>query len=91
MKAYVFVQTKLGESSEVIEDLRKGHEESFRKGSPVYGWYDVMVEFEILDVKELGCIVDDLKHNCLDIVHVGTAVERVDASSPLLSMNRARS
>jgi hypothetical protein len=89
LRAYVFLQTRLGASNDVVENLRKGHEKSFRRGSSVYGWYDAVVEFEIPDMRELSQIVDDLKHNCLDIIHIGTAVERTDDSSSPLVLGRS--
>ena len=83
MKAYVFLQTKIGTSEDVVESLRRRHDKSFRRGCSVYGWYDAVAEFEIPDARELNQIVEDLKHNCLDIVHIGTAVERTDELTPL--------
>ncbi|MCJ7631841.1 hypothetical protein MUP77_05525 [Candidatus Bathyarchaeota archaeon] len=78
MRAYVFFQTRLGTSKYVIENLRKDHEQCFRWGSAVYGWYDAIVELEIPNTAKLTEIMTDLKHSSLDIVQIGTAVENDD-------------
>jgi hypothetical protein len=78
MRVYVFFQTRLGTSKDVIENLRKDHEQYFRQGSAVYGWYDAIVELEVPNAAKLTEIMTDLKHSSLDIVHIGTAVERND-------------
>ena len=90
MRAYVFMQTKFGACKEVVEYLRKSHEESFRKGVSLYGWYDAVAEFEISSTQELSHIVDDLKRNYLNINHIGTAVEKTDAPNPLMNLERVK-
>jgi hypothetical protein len=42
-----------------------------------------VAELEIPNMRELNKIVEDMKHNCLDIVHIGTAVERTNTFTPL--------
>ena len=71
------LQTKLGTSKEIIDSFRKNHEQNFIQGSIVYGWYDALVELKIPSSSKLGEIVDELKKNHSDIVHIGIAVERI--------------
>ena len=85
IRAYIMLRTRYGTSKQVIETLRKNHERSFIDGAAVYGWYDAVVELEVPHIKELNEIVDELKANCLDITHIGTAIEKTgDAPNPLL-------
>ena len=70
------LQTKLGTSKEIIDSIRKNHEENFIQGSTVYGWYDALIELKIPYSTKLNEIIDELKKNHSDIVHIGTAIER---------------
>jgi hypothetical protein len=83
------MQTEFGASKDIVEYLRKGHKDSFKKGSSLYGWYDAVAEFEIHNTQELSHIVDDLRRNYLNITHIGTVVERTDAPNPLMDPKRA--
>jgi len=74
--AYVLVRTRCGTSKEVIDDLRKNYGENLIQSSIVYGWYDVLVELEIPNAEKLSEIMDGLKRNHRNIIHIGTAIER---------------
>ena len=76
MRAYILLQTKLGTSKEIVDSLRNNHEQNFIQGSAVYGWYDALVELKIPNSTKLNEIVDELKKNHSDIVHIVTAIER---------------
>jgi hypothetical protein len=88
LRAYVFMQTKFVSSKDVVEYPRRGHEESFRKGISLHGWYDAVAELEIPNTQELSHIIDDLKRNYLDTTHICTAVEITDAPCPLMNLKR---
>ena len=76
MKTYLLLRTRCNTSKEIIANLRKNHEQDFIQGSAVYGWYDALIELEIPYSTKLNEIVDELKKNNSDIVHIGIAVER---------------
>ena len=78
------MRTKCGTSKEIIDSLRKSCEESFVRGSAVYGWYDALVELKIPYDTKLNEIIDELKKNRSDIVHIGTAIERTGEHPSLL-------
>jgi len=82
--AYVLLRTRLGTSKEIIDSLRKSHEQNFIQGCAVYGWYDALVKLKIPYVAKLNEIIDELKKNRSDIVHIGTVVERTDGYSSFL-------
>ena len=88
MRAYVFMQTKLGASKDIIEYLAKNHEERFRNGTSLFGWYDAIAEFEVQNTQELNRIVSDLKHNYTSINHIGTVFERNDTCNSLKDLRR---
>ncbi len=84
------MQTKFGASKDIVEYLRKCHEQTFKKGVPLYGWYDAIAEFEVSSRQELGNIIDDLKCNFPNVNHIATAVEKNSASHPLMKIKRAK-
>ena len=69
------LQTKLGASKEIIYSIRKNYEENFIHGTSVFGWYDASIELKIPSTK-LSEIIDGLKKNHFNIVHIETAIER---------------
>jgi len=84
-RAYILLRTQGGISREIIDNLRKNHGEIFVHGTPVYGWYDALVEFEIPYVEKLNEIIEDLVQNHLDIAHIGTIVEKT-SGAPAFSL-----
>ncbi len=76
MKAYIFLRTLGNTKREIIDNLEKKYTQSFIQGGTVYGWYDLVIELKAPNTKEINNIVDELKKNYTDIIHVGLAVER---------------
>ena len=90
LRAYLLLRTRYGTSKEVLDGLRENHAQSFIQGSSLYGWYDAIIELKISNALELNEIVDELKHNYPDIIHIGTAVEKTEGSPSFLSYARTR-
>ncbi|MDQ1280760.1 MAG: hypothetical protein QG670_2023 [Thermoproteota archaeon] len=77
VKANVLLQTKFGDSVEVIEELHN-QAEFFIQGRSIYGWYDVVVESWIPNTGKLKEIEEKLKQSQTKILHFETFVERVE-------------
>jgi hypothetical protein len=79
MKAYFLVQTRFGDSLEVIAELHDHRSEFFIQGRPMYGWYDAIVELEIPNADKLNEIKEELKQSQPDILHIEAVIERTEA------------
>ena len=75
LRAYLMVRTLKRTSNELVDVIKQHTKQQVLAGGTVYGWYDVFIELDVPNQKNLTTIKQELLHDHLNITHIDTAVE----------------